>query len=189
MTTHPDSKRGKSSGLFERLRRDHARVLGEIGALEANLLRHGRGGRLPAEVEAALPKALSLLEAEFASHMAAEDEILYPALIAAIPAASGSIEPLFSEHAELRQMLAKLVATLDEPVGVDRSEQLRVQIHDIADLLRLHLRKEESLVFQLAPQLLAPSEIAAVSARLAKLEKAVPKTQRTTMNRSKGDRR
>ena len=187
MTTRPDSKHGKQSALFERLRQDHARVLAEIGELEANLLRHGRGGHLPVEVETALPKTLALLEAEFASHMAAEDEVLYPSLIAAIPAATASIEPLFSEHAELRQMLARLVATLDEPAGADRSEQLRVQVHDIADLLRLHLRKEESLVFQLAPQLLTPSEIAAVSARLASLERTVPSTPRS-MKRSKGDR-
>ena len=188
MSKHADSKPGKTSGLFERLRQDHARVLGEIGALEANLLRHGRGGHLPAEVETALPKMLALLESEFSSHMAAEDEVLYPALIAAIPAASRSIEPLFSEHAELRQMLARLVATLDEPAGPDRSEQIRVQVHDIADLLRVHLRKEESLVFQLAPQILAPDEIAAVSARLASLEQTVPNTPRVT-KRSKGDPR
>ena len=188
MTTRYDSKRKKHGGLFERLRRDHARVVAEVGELEANLLRHGRGGCLPAEVESALPKMLALLQVEFSSHMAAEDEVLYPALIAAIPAASGSIEPLFTEHAELRQMLAKLVATLDEPAGADRSEQLRVQIHDIADLLRLHIRKEESMVFQLAPQLLAPSEIASVSARLASLDKAAPKSKRP-MNRSKGDAR
>jgi hemerythrin-like domain-containing protein len=188
MSKHSDRKPGKTSGLFERLREDHARVLGEIGELEANLRRHGRGGHLSGEVEAALPGILALLDSEFSSHMTAEDEVLYPALIAAMPAARGSIEPLFGEHAELRQMLAGLVATLDEPAGPDRSEQIRVQVHDMADLLRLHIRKEESLVFQLAPQLLAPDEIAAVSARLASLEKTVPNTPGVSKH-SKGDPR
>ncbi|HEU4724578.1 MAG TPA: hemerythrin domain-containing protein, partial [Candidatus Eisenbacteria bacterium] len=123
---------------------------------------------------------------QFASHMAAEDEVLYPALLGAIPAASGSIEPLFSEHAELRQMLARLAATLREPVTPERSEQIRVQVHDLADLLRLHIRKEEALVFRLAPQLLAPREIAAVSARLSRRRETAP-TTRPKARRPKGD--
>jgi len=188
MTPRRRNKTSRPAELFERLRRDHARVLKEIGALEGRLLRSGRGGRLPADVEATLPDLLALLEAEFSSHMAAEDEILYPALVAALPAASGSISPLFTEHAELRQMLARLVATLREAPGADRTEQIRVQVHDVADLLRLHIRKEESLVFRLAPQLLTPSEIAAVSLRLSQLqETATPPRQ--TMKRPKGDPR
>jgi hemerythrin-like domain-containing protein len=188
MAPRHESRPSKEPELFERLRDDHARVLREIGDLETKLLRTGRGGHLPGEVERALPGLLALLEAEFSSHMAAEDEILYPALLAVIPAASGSIEPLFTEHAELRQMLGRLVATLREPPGADRSEQIRVQVHDVADLLRVHIRKEESLVFRLAPQLLAPSEIAAVSLRLSRLQETVPVPRRTT-KRSKGDSR
>ena len=188
MAPRGESKTAKGAKLFERLRNDHARVLREVGDLEAKLLRTGRAGHLPADVEKALPGLLALLEAEFSSHMAVEDEILYPALLAAIPAAAGSVEPLFTEHSELRQMLARLVSTLRDAPGPDRSEQLRVQIHDVADLLRLHIRKEESLVFRLAPQLLAPSEIAAVSSRLSRLQETVPVPRRTT-KRSKGDPR
>jgi len=174
--------------LFERLRRDHARVLQEIGELEVKLLRPGRAGHLPADVETGLPGLLALLEAEFSSHMSAEDEILYPALVAAIPAARGSIEPLFTEHTELRQMLARLVATLRDAPGADRTEQIRVQVHDVADLLRVHIRKEESLVFRLAPQLLTPSEIAAVSLRLSRLQETET-APRPTTKRPKGDPR
>jgi hemerythrin-like domain-containing protein len=188
MAPKHESKTAKGTKLFERLRNDHARVLEGVGDLEAKLLRTGRAGHLPAEVERALPGLLALLEAEFASHMAVEDEFLYPALIAALPAAAGSVEPLFTEHGELRQMLARLIATLREAPGPDRSEQLRVQIHDVAELLRLHIRKEESLVFRLAPQLLTPSEIAAVSSRLSRPPATVPVPRRTT-KRSKGDAR
>lgn len=188
MAPRRERKTGKETQLFERLRSDHARVLREVGGLEKRLLRSGPGGGLSAEVEAALPGLLALLEAEFASHMAAEDEVLYPALIAAIPATSRSIEPLFTEHAELRQMLSRLLATLREPRGMERDEQIRVQVHDVADLLRLHIRKEESLVFRLAPQILAPGEIAAVALRLSRLQEAIPVARRTT-KRSKGDPR
>jgi hemerythrin-like domain-containing protein len=188
MTPRRESKTSRPAELFERLRKDHAHVLEEMGALEARLLRSGRAGRLPADVEAALPGLLALLEAEFSSHMAAEAEILYPALVAALPATSTSIAPLFTEHAELRQMLARLVATLREAPGADRTEQIRVQVHDVADLLRLHIRKEESLVFRLAPQLLTPSEIAAVSLRLSRLQETTTAPRQAT-KRPKGDPR
>src|SRR5690349_8241990 len=188
MAPRGENKASRPAELFERLRQDHAHVLREIGELEARLLRSGRGGRLPADVEAALPGLLALLEAEFSSHMAAEDEVLYPALVAAIPAAGGSIEPLFTEHAELRQMLARLVATLRDAPGAERTEQIRVQVHDVADLLRVHIRKEESLVFRLAPQLLTPSEIAAVSLRLSRLQETA-NAPRPTTKRPKGDPR
>lgn len=186
MTPRSKQKAPKEPPLFRDLRRDHKRVLEEIGALEAALARPGTKAEGTAAAEASLPALVALLERQFDSHMAAEDEVLYPALLGAIPAASGSIEPLFAEHAELRQMLARLAATLREPATPERSEQIGVQIHDLADLLRLHIRKEESLVFRLAPQLLAPGEIAAVSARLSRRQETDPVT-RPRARRTKGD--
>jgi hemerythrin-like domain-containing protein len=186
MTSRPAKKHASEPRLFRELRRDHANVLEEIGALEAALAPSGGRKRAAANAEASLPTLVALLESQFASHMAAEDEVLYPALLGVIPAAGGSIEPLFAEHAELRQMLVRLAATLREPATAERSEQIRVQVHDLADLLRLHIRKEESLVFRLAPQLLSPREIAAVSARLSQRQRTTPATRRKA-RRPKGD--
>ena len=186
MAPRPIKKESNEPPLFRQLRRDHARVLQEIDAAAVSLSKPGRGKGAGVPAEGALPALVAHLEAQFASHMAAEDEVLYPALLGAIPAASGSIEPLFAEHAELRQMLARLAATLDEPATAERSEQIRVQVRDLADLLRLHIRKEESLVFRLAPQLLAPGEIAAVSARLSRRRETAPVPRRTA-RRPKGD--
>ena len=186
MAPRPIKKETNEAPLFRQLRRDHARVLEEIDAAALSLSKPARGKGAGVSAEGALPALVAHLEAQFASHMAAEDEVLYPALLGAIPAASGSIEPLFAEHAELRQMLARLAATLDEPVTAERSEQIRVQVRDLADLLRLHIRKEESLVFRLAPQLLAPGEIAAVSARLSQRRETAPVPRRTA-RRPKGD--
>jgi hemerythrin-like domain-containing protein len=165
-----DGNRKRAVGakaLFQRMRRDHARVLARIGALEAALRRRGCTGT---EQASALDELLDLLGAQFASHMTAEDEALYPAILAALPAASGSIESLLAEHAELRQMLRRLRELNNEPASSDRSEQIRVQVHDVSDLLRLHIEKEESLIFRLAPRLLAPDEIAAVAAHFSLLE-------------------
>ena len=125
---------------------------------------------------------LELLGNEFASHMAAEDDVLYPAILAAIPAAAGSIETLYAEHLELRQMLLRLRELMDEAPTPVRAEQIRVQVHDLSDLLRLHVEKEESLVFRLAPRLLAPREIAAMAARLSQ-RKTEPSTRSKGVSR------
>lgn len=187
MTARSNRSTDIASPLFARLRADHARVLREIEDLESSLARHGRAGRLPAAVEAGLPSFLALLEAEFASHMAAEDDILYPALMAAIPAASGSLSALTAEHAELRQMLARLMAIVENAVAPDRAQEIRVQVRDIAELLRAHIRKEESLAFGLAPRILTPREVASVSARLNRTER--PDGPGSAKRPKKGDSR
>ncbi|HEU4335018.1 MAG TPA: hemerythrin domain-containing protein [Candidatus Eisenbacteria bacterium] len=172
-----------TAALFRRMRRDHARVLARISDLERALQRSRRAAVSPAR-ERTLRELLDLLEAQFGSHMAAEDETLYPAVLAALPAASGSIEPLFAEHAELRQMLRRLHELARDPASEERSEQIGVHVHDVADLLRLHIEKEEAVVFRLAPRLLSPREIAAVAARLSR--RKTPTVSRRPSTRSKG---
>ena len=153
----------EATRLIEQMRRDHARVLSEIAALESALASPAAEG---ADIAADVPSLLDLLERQFRTHMAAEDEVLFPALLRALPAAAGSLKPLHDEHAELRLMLKRLRATLAEPAGESRDEDTAVQVHDIADLLRIHLRKEESLVFGVAARLLGREAIDAVLARM-----------------------
>ena len=84
--------------------------------------------------KAGIGRVLGMLEVQFQTHMAAEDQVLYPA-IADHPASAASLEPLHDDHAELRQMLARLQATLREEPTAEQDEQIAVQIHDLADLL------------------------------------------------------
>jgi len=149
--------------LIAQMKGDHERVLSEIAALEKAL---GSRESVSPEVLAEIPRLLELLERQFRTHMVAEDEILYPALIRVLPAAAGSVEPLHGEHAELRLMLERLRASFAEPASESRDEEVAVQVHDLADLLRIHLRKEESLVFGVAARLLGEDVIAAVLARM-----------------------
>lgn len=152
----------EATNLIERLKGDHERVLRDIAALEGALVRPNR--KVPRDPE--IERVLAMLERQFQTHMAAEDQVLYPAIARAIPASAPSLDPLHDEHSELRQMLHRLQATLREPKNADRDEQVGIQVHDLADLLRLHIRKEESLVFHVAARLLAPEEIAAVLSRM-----------------------
>lgn len=142
---------------FDSFRDDHARVLAALDALDAGL----QGGAAP-DPET-LGGLVTLLERQFATHMAAEDEVLFPALRAALPVAGGTIDPLLADHAELRATLAALRGQLGLPAGPSRDEQLVVLARDFADLLRLHIRREESLVLDVASRVLTDAELAAMA--------------------------
>jgi hemerythrin-like domain-containing protein len=146
------------TGPIERLREDHRRVLAETTAIEAAVATLGPGGRLAPEAERGLRALLELLDRQFATHMRAEDDIVFPALIAALPAARPSVAPLATEHAELRAMLAALLDLVAGPAGTARDEQISVQVRDLADLLRIHIRKEEAVVLSIAERVLTPAE-------------------------------
>ena len=146
---------------FAAFRGDHARVLERLAALDAGVL----GASGPLDV-APLRDLVAHLERQFATHMAAEDRVLFPALSAAFPEARGTLEPLVEEHAEMRQMLVSLRRLLDQSPDAARDEQLLVLARDLSDLLRLHIRKEESVVLDVAARVLSRAELDAMAAGL-----------------------
>jgi len=161
--------------IFRKLRADHRRVLAALDALEREVarLRPAAVARSRASATASrsrpLPtRSLSALVAhldrQFATHMAAEDDSLFPSLAGALPETAGSLEPLRAEHAELRAILGSLSVLLEAPRSEARDEQLVVQWRDFAALLRIHIRKEEALVFNVAEHALPPRELARVEA-------------------------
>ena len=168
-------------GPFARFRRDHRRVLAQLDALE-----HGASGsrrRAPREVE--LQDMLDLLARQFATHMTAEDTVLYPALAEAFPEARATLAPLRLEHRELRLMLAALADAFAQPPGPARDEQLQVQTWDFVHLLRIHITKEEHSVFDLAERVLRPHEVRDLVDRL---ETCFPRQNRGVRNgRRKGN--
>ncbi|HEX7076824.1 MAG TPA: hemerythrin domain-containing protein [Candidatus Eisenbacteria bacterium] len=174
-----------ADSLIERIKSDHRRVLAEVSRLESLL---ARGGATRPAPQAKLDALVRMLEREFGTHMAAEDEALYPAVVAVVPAAKGSVEPLHDEHAELRAMLERLRETMGEPGGAERDEQVTVQVADLAALLRIHIRKEESLVLSVAARLLRPQDIDAIVKRMHP-ERSGEGARPTTTAPTKGDAR
>ncbi|MBI5711708.1 MAG: hemerythrin domain-containing protein [Candidatus Eisenbacteria bacterium] len=152
--------------VFERMRADHQRVLAEIAELER--IATGLGDAEPAApgLERMLDDVVRMLELQFDTHMAAEDEVLFPALTRSLPETLGPIAPLRAEHQELRSMLAVLAELLRRPGSPGRDEQLAVQVRDFVDLLRIHIRKEEAVVFRVAEHVLAPPELQALADRM-----------------------
>jgi len=162
--SHETSRPGED--VFAKLRRDHAHVLARLDPFGSSAERIAAESDVRAEDEAVLRAFATHLTAQFDSHMRAEDEVLYPALERAVPATRGSLRPLRAEHEELRRMLEALIGTLDQTPNAMRNEQVGVQAQDLADLLRIHIRKEEAIVLSVAERLLQPREVAALAAQL-----------------------
>lgn len=164
--------RAASPDPFLAFRHDHAAVLARLERLEREAV--ADGGR-PAE--GALRELVEYLERQFGTHMAAEDRVLYPALRTAFPEARGTLEPLLADHAELRQMRAALARLLDGQAAPARDEQVAVLARDLADLLRLHIRREESVVLDVAARVLNHDELSAMAVGLAAWRNAHPETR------------
>jgi iron-sulfur cluster repair protein YtfE (RIC family) len=73
------------------------------------------------------------------AHFRAEEEILFPAVLAAVPQCAALLGDLTGEHETFRRDVEKLAA------GVD----LGKLIFDLGDLLERHIRREERELFPL----------------------------------------
>lgn len=142
------------AGWLDRMRADHHRVLDRLAVLVPETGDHPARLQLP-DVRA----FVEFLAQQFDTHMAAENDVLFPIVAQALPATTDSLMPLRLEHQELHTMLGALTALLDAPASHARDEQIGIQLADLAELLRLHIRKEERLVFQVAERVLSPGEL------------------------------
>jgi len=171
--------------VFGRLRREHRMVLAEIAALERAAAPGRRRGHADRERE--MRRVVRLLERQFATHMSAEDRVMFPALLKALPEARASVAPLQAEHAELRSILASLRHHLAGAADDGRDEQVAVLVRDLVDLLRIHIRKEEAVIFSVAERVLPVHEVVRLAAwrsrRIASQSTSKPKSRR-----SKGER-
>ncbi len=92
-------------------------------------------------------------------HHAKEEELLFPALEERSPAAGGPVSVMLSEHEAAREAIRAIDAALP---GVEDSEDARrVVAENLAlytYLLRLHINKENTVLFPLADRLLSDQE-------------------------------
>ena len=151
---------------FEPFRADHRQLLVWLDEIETVIQVSGPYGISPLTA-AALNELVDFVEAQFATHMRAEEEVLYPSLEELFPEAAPSLTPLRAQHGELRTMLMRLRAVLGEPPSAGRDEQISVQVRDFVDLLRIHIHNEEAAVFGVAARVLTPASIERIEASVA----------------------
>jgi hemerythrin-like domain-containing protein len=188
------ARSGRTGGaqIFARLRADHRRVLAAVAVVEPGLragrarTRHGGGPRRETAAVIRLRKLVALLASQFETHLAAEDEVLFPLLARGIPGGEMFVRPLHAEHAELKAARESIESALTRPPSAARDEQLFVQARDLIDLLRIHIRNEEAFVFGVAERVLTDSELAELAARRTPGTGGSPTRSPRTRDRRKG---
>lgn len=164
--------------IFEQLRSDHSRALRVLSALEhvAEFISASAesGEQRTATAEAELERLIASFEFEFATHMVAEDTVIFPALAKALPESLGHLQRFHGEHAELRGILRALRELIEQPRSAPRNEQIGVQTRDFVELVRIHIRKEEAAVFRVAEGLLTSMELEGIARRWTSLTDSHP---------------
>lgn len=163
MRNDPDARPSSTDrrDAFGAFRREHAGMLAVLDELE-----RGLRDRTGAFGESGARESIARVLAPFAEHMAAEDDVLYPAVRTAFPAGRPTLESLHADHTELRLMLGSITAGLAAAPSAGRDEQLRVVLRDFIDLLRLHIHREESVVFDVASRVLTNPEAEELARRV-----------------------
>jgi hemerythrin-like domain-containing protein len=150
------------TGTFARLCAEHRRALDRLTAVE-HALHVAAGGEHDERTLRAMHRYLA--EA-FGSHLAFEERVVFPALLEQLPELTRTLAVLHAEHetlGELRQQLSELLA---QPRTPRRTEQLGVLGRDLADLMRLHIQKEQRAVLDWSERVLAEPARAELERRL-----------------------
>ena len=115
-----------------------------------------------------LDRALRLLVRHMYPHMAAEEEVLYPAIDRIV--GSSATATMRHDHDEIRRQSARLEAAAGE-ADAGQDAELRSTLYGLDAIIRLHLAKEEELYYPLLDQHLAGPEAAEIIAAMHRVER------------------
>lgn len=96
---------------------------------------------------------------EFADkcHHGKEEGILFPAMVAAgVPDRGGPIAVMMAEHIQGRGFIHEMEESLEEPPDMVRFEKAG---RNYIDLLRVHIQKENNVLFPMADKMIAAAEL------------------------------
>jgi len=152
-----------NASFLETLRRDHAHLAAILDSVDELLLRRATGlaaGRAAGTFAGSAHGRALEFAARLGAHLATEAE--FEVAIAARSDDDATTRSVLSsvrgEHLELRSMLGALVHTLDAPSGARRDEGAAVQLRDLVDLVRIHLRKEDVLLLAATSAAASPAQ-------------------------------
>jgi hemerythrin-like domain-containing protein len=149
------------STTIELLGKQHQEVLAQLAEVERRL----QGGD-----HAAAAGLAAYLQREVIQHFALEEQALFPVLARHLGQTEGPLAVMNSEHASFRELLG----SLDAAVRARDPGREESCAHEIIDLLRSHIAKEDQVLFPMALQLLRPDEQCEVDAQAAALETPAP---------------
>lgn len=133
---------------------EHEAILGALDILDAVCAHIGRKEEVDARDLTSMLYFLKL----FADtcHHGKEEGILFPAMErAGIPSENGPIGQMLLEHAEGRKLIAAMSAAID---GVYDVHDFAAAASAYAKLLRLHIHKENTVLFPMGDRKIPPAE-------------------------------
>jgi hemerythrin-like domain-containing protein len=159
--------------FLRRFREEHVFFMRELDAFEQAILSIQKDGYTK-ESDAGLRHFFDYLEREFTAHSRREEAALFPPLrerlIAAGERGGGSVpatatDVMEDEHAKAMQLAAVVVNFLglvfrlpDQRSGMVVLDAALEQGKNLVELLRLHVFREDNIVFPLAHRLISPDE-------------------------------
>lgn len=166
--------------FLRKFRDEHVPFLAELDALEAAILAVQKSGYTK-EADAKLRHFFHYLDQEFTPHSRREEATVFPLLrerlIASGEHGSGSVpatatDVMEDEHAKAMQLAAVVVNFLglvfrlpDERSAMVVLDAALEQGKNLAELLRLHVFREDNVVFPLAHQLISTAEFDQMQSR------------------------
>lgn len=173
--------------FLRKFRDEHVPFMQELNAFEAAIHSIQKGG-YTREADAKLRFFFQYLDQEFVPHSRREDTALFPLLrerlIASGEHGSGSVpatatDVMQDEHAKTLQLAAVVVNFLglvfrlpDERSGMIVLDAALEQGKNLVELLRLHVFREDNVVFALAHRLISAAEFDAMQSKAAATAKS-----------------
>jgi len=156
--------------VLQTLRDEYAHLEEVVEKLRSLAERIGR--RDPRELEQELTTAHSFLLDQLLPHMRAEEEVLYPAVAAAMgsPAATATMS---RDHLEMNRLVQEL-GKLHERLDADPAALQRV-LYGLYALLAVHFAKEQEIYLPMLEQVLSAEEADRLLDDLARAAHAAPR--------------
>lgn len=158
---------------LRQLVQEHQPLLGEVDAFENAILTIQKGGYTK-EADGRLKHFLNFFDEEFIAHNRREEATLFPLLrkrlLATAEHGSGQtpqtpVDLMQDEHTKAAQLAAVILNFLglafrfpDEKTRLTILDAALEQARFLVELLRLHVFREDNLIFPLAQQLITASE-------------------------------
>ena len=165
--------------LLRKFRDEHVPLMQEVNAFEAAIISIQENG-YTRESDSRLRRFFEYFDREFIPHSRREEAALFPLLrerlIASGEHGSGSVpataaDVLEDEHLKAMQLAAVVVNFLglvfrlpDERSGLVVLDAALEQAKNLAELLRLHVFREDTIVFPLARRLISEAEFSRMQA-------------------------